>query len=77
MNRPGRAVWHLPALLGIISGIGLLAALLFDRWGDGISWIALTVVALLSLWTCVKGLAPARAGVPRPYARAKPSRRKR
>jgi zinc transporter ZupT len=55
-----RSVWRLPALLGLVSIVGLLAALLFDRWGDRVSWIALAVIAALSLWTCVKGLAPAR-----------------
>lgn len=57
-----RSVWRLPALLGLISIVGLLAALLFDRWGDRVSWIGLAVIALVSLWTCVKGFAPARRG---------------
>jgi hypothetical protein len=47
----------------------LLAALLFDRWGDRVSWIALTVIALISPWTCAKGFAPRRAENPPTHPR--------
>lgn len=58
MNRKTLRTWGLPALLGLVSIVGLLAALLFDRWGDRVSWIALAGVAAVSVWICARGFAP-------------------
>ncbi len=35
-------IWALPLLLAALSGYGLIAALLYDGWGDALSWFALS-----------------------------------
>ena len=47
-SRMGR-VWGMPLVLGLLSAIGLVAALLADGWGDVLSWAALTVPTAVSL----------------------------
>ena len=59
MNRKTLRTWGLPALLGLVSIVGLLAALLYERWGDRVSWVALAAVAAVSVWICARGFAPA------------------
>lgn len=55
-----RAVWTVPVLLGVVSALGLAAALLFDTWGNWLSWATLAAVTAVSLWICVLALAPKR-----------------
>lgn len=46
-------IWAAPCVLGTTSAVGLIAALLADRVGDAVSWIALAapvVVSLRGLW---------------------------
>ena len=52
MTRPlsARQIWGVPAALGVLSLVGLVAALVADGWGDALSWLALAVPAAVSLW---------------------------
>ncbi len=36
-------IWSAPVALGLISCVGLLAALLSDGIGDAVSWVALAI----------------------------------
>lgn len=45
-----RQIWGIPVALGVLSLVGLVAALVVDGWGDALSWLALTVPAAVSLW---------------------------
>lgn len=57
--RPFRQrIWAMPIALGLISAVGLAAALLFDTRGNMLSWLALLAVAALSLLVCVRALSP-------------------
>lgn len=42
-----RQIWGMPALLGLMSAGGLVAALLSDGIGDAVSWAALAVPVLV------------------------------
>ena len=57
-----RQVWGLPAALGVLSLVGLVAALVADGVGDALSWLALAVPAVV----CVRGLWRPAAVPPRP-----------
>ena len=48
--RSARQIWAIPAALGGLSLVGLVAALVAEGWGDALSWLALTVPAGVSLW---------------------------
>lgn len=50
-------LWGMPILLGIFSGVGLVAALVADGWGDVLSWLTLGLLVLLMAWCWLK---PAR-----------------
>ena len=67
-----RRIWGAPAALGVLSLVGLVAALVADGWGDALSWVALAVPAIVcarALWQrraaapSVPGSVPARRGV--------------
>lgn len=45
-----RQIFAVPIFLGILSGIGLLAALLGDGFWDWVSWATLAY----PIWICVK-----------------------
>jgi hypothetical protein len=40
----------LPILIGILSTVGLVAALVGDGWWDGLSWASLSLPVLLYLF---------------------------
>jgi len=61
-QRSNRDVWRTPVLLGLVSAVGLITALLSDSWGDWISWICLAAVCIASLQVCVRGFGPGRNG---------------
>jgi hypothetical protein len=62
MSKPPRhQVWTAPILLGVIAGIGLIAALVSDGPGDYVGWLALTIPVLVVLW-----FAPRRRRAPSP-----------
>lgn len=48
LNRRSR-VWGMPVVLGLLSAIGLVAALLAEGLGDLLSWTALAVPTTVSL----------------------------
>jgi hypothetical protein len=50
-------MWGMPILLGILSGIGLISALLEDGIWDTLSWLTLGIPLLLIGWFWAK---PAR-----------------
>ena len=45
-----RKTWGAPLALGVLSLVGLVAALVADGWGDALSWIALAVPVAVSVW---------------------------
>lgn len=45
-----KQVWAAPFAIGLVSLVGLVAALLADGLGDVISWAALAVPTALSFW---------------------------
>ena len=48
---PRRArVWRMPIVLGLLSAIGLIAALLADGAGDVLSWVALAIPVAAAVW---------------------------
>ena len=47
-------VWAMPILLGVLSAVGLVAALLSSGLGDWISWVALAVPVIVSFWWSLK-----------------------
>lgn len=49
-RRPLLQVFGVPILLGALSGIGLLSALLGDDLWDGLSWLALGVPCVVICW---------------------------
>lgn len=64
---PPRRIWGIPVALGALSLVGLVAALVADGWGDALSWVALTVPAVV----CARGLWRPRATAP-PHASPEP-----
>lgn len=44
----GTQVWRTPVVLGLLSAVGLVAALLSDGLGDVVSWIALLVPVIIA-----------------------------
>lgn len=51
-----RDLWGMPLLLGVLSAVGLVAALVADGAGDVLSWLALSAPFAVS----VRGLAVRR-----------------
>lgn len=43
-------VWFWPVIVGMLSAIGLLSALLYDGLGDVVSWLTLLVPVALAAW---------------------------
>ena len=43
-------VWRMPIGLGLLSAIGLIAALLADSVGDVLSWAALAIPVAVAVW---------------------------
>jgi len=55
----GPQVWSVPAALGFLTLVGVVAALLSDGIGDAISWITLAIPVAVALWFIGRAL---RAG---------------
>lgn len=57
-----RQLWAMPAALGLISLVGLVAALVADGFGDAVSWLALTIPVVVCgyYWRRSAGPRPAR-----------------
>lgn len=47
-------VWSRPVLLGLLSGVGLVSALLGDGVWDTVSWVTLGIPVLISVWCGVR-----------------------
>jgi hypothetical protein len=45
-----KEIWTMPALLGVLSAVGLTVALVADGLGDAVSWIALGVPVAVGCW---------------------------
>jgi hypothetical protein len=43
-------IWGMPIVIGILSAIGLLSALLGDGVWDALSWAALATPVVVTLW---------------------------
>ncbi len=43
-------LWGMPILLGLLSGVGLVSALLEDGLWDVVSWLALGIPTALMCW---------------------------
>lgn len=47
-------LWGAPIALGLVSTVGLIAALLADGVGDVLSWVALAIPVLIVTWYAVR-----------------------
>jgi hypothetical protein len=66
MNRPKRqslgAIFLVPAILAVLTCVGLVSALLGDELWDGLSWLALSVpIAVVAWYALVRRRTPAKA----------------
>jgi hypothetical protein len=55
--RHHRTLWQIfaaPVVIGALSVVGLVAALVGDGWWDGLSWLALALPVLLYLFFIVR-----------------------
>jgi hypothetical protein len=43
-------IFAMPIVIGILSTVGLISALVGDGWWDGLSWVALLLPVLLYLF---------------------------
>lgn len=50
----GSQIWGMPVLLGVISLVGLLSALLGDGVWDGVSWLALGLPNGIIAWYVIR-----------------------
>jgi hypothetical protein len=53
-HRTFRQIFAAPIVVGALSVIGLVAALVGDGWWDGLSWFALALPVLLYLFFIVR-----------------------
>jgi hypothetical protein len=53
-HRTLRQIFALPIMIGILSIVGLLAALVGDGWWDGLSWASLSLPVLLYLFFMIR-----------------------
>ncbi|SEQ96026.1 hypothetical protein SAMN05216600_11292 [Pseudomonas cuatrocienegasensis] len=49
-----RSTFALPLLIGLLSAVGLLSALLGDGGWDAVAWLGLGVPAVLSVWPLLR-----------------------
>ena len=53
-HRTLRQIFAMPILIGILSTVGLVAALVGDGWWDGLSWASLSLPVLLYAFFVVR-----------------------
>jgi hypothetical protein len=53
-RRTMQQIFALPIVIGILSTVGLIAALVGDGWWDGLSWASLALPVLLYLFFMVR-----------------------
>jgi hypothetical protein len=56
------ATWKMPALMGLLSTVGLVSALLADGIWDALSWAGLGIPVVVAAWYAWR---PAGRGAPR------------
>ncbi|MEQ1813662.1 MAG: hypothetical protein ABL860_04320 [Candidatus Nitrotoga sp.] len=61
LHIPVRRLYGIPSALAILSGGGLISALLADGFWDGVSWVALSIPAAAAIWFVLR---PAGSHVP-------------
>ncbi|WHZ14167.1 MAG: hypothetical protein OJF52_001002 [Nitrospira sp.] len=49
-------IWGMPIVIGMLSVIGLLSALLGDGFWDVLSWLALAAPVVVTLWCVLRSL---------------------
>lgn len=49
-RQPLRTIFAVPAVLALLSSVGLVAALTGDGWRDALSWIALAAPVAAVIW---------------------------
>ena len=54
MNGPFLRLWGMPLLLGVLTIVGLMAALLGDGVWDAVSGVALAIPVLLGAWHALR-----------------------
>ncbi len=54
MNAPFKRMWGPPILIGVITAVGLISALLGDDIWDHLSACALAVPVVVSLWCSIR-----------------------
>ncbi len=59
-HRKLRQIFALPMVIGILSTVGLLAALIGDGWWDGLSWASLSLPVLLYVFFMIRRQATPR-----------------
>jgi hypothetical protein len=59
-RRPRVRIWPAPIVIGVLSTIGLIAALLSDQSGDVLAWFTLAVPVAVALWFWMPRRATAR-----------------
>ena len=62
MSRTPMQIWGAPLVIGILTTIGLISALLGDGIWDALSAVTLGVPCLLGAWYCLRRTPTARAG---------------
>lgn len=50
MRSEFRRIWAWPIVLGLLSGSGLITALVADGWGDWWSWLGLGLPVAVAAW---------------------------
>ncbi|HEY8361216.1 MAG TPA: hypothetical protein VIL30_27495 [Ramlibacter sp.] len=50
MTSPFLRLWAWPIVLGVLSGTGLVTALVSDAWGDWWSWLSLGIPVAAMAW---------------------------
>ena len=59
-HRTLRQIFALPVVIGILSTVGLVAALVGDGWWDGLSWASLSLPVLLYVYFFIRRQATPR-----------------
>ena len=59
-HRTLRQIFALPIVIGILSTVGLIAALVGDGWWDGLSWASLSLPVLLYFFFTIRRRATSR-----------------
>lgn len=61
-RRSAAQIFRVPILLGALSAVGLVSALVGDDLWDALSWFALGVPSVVMLWYWLFARAPGRRG---------------